>query len=142
MKTVKNFVQKIRDINSALPGLLCGIVLYGMVCQIVGVFFVTDKGNYSAGLWVGVLTAIFMALHMAIVLNSIVESDEKGAGAIATRQNIIRYLVVVIILGILMVTRVGNPLAAFLGIMGLKISAFMQPLLTKMSHRKEEMTIE
>lgn len=142
MMTVKNFIQKIRDINSALPGLLCGVVLYGMICQIVGVFFVTDKGNYSAGLWVGVLTAIFMALHMAIILNSVVESDEKGAGAIATRQNIIRYLVVVIILGILMVTRFGNPLAAFLGVMGLKVSAYVQPLLAKMSHRKEETTIE
>lgn len=142
MKTVKSFIQKIRDINNALPGLLGGIVLYGIICQLVGVFFVADKGNYSAGLWVGVLTAIFMALHMAIVLNSVVESDEKGAGAIAMRQNIIRYLVVVIILGILMVTRAGNPLAAFLGIMGLKISAYIQPLFTKMSQRKEKKTIE
>lgn len=142
MKTVKSFIQKIRDINDALPGLLGGIVLYGIICQLIGVFFVADKGNYSAGLWVGVLTAIFMALHMAIVLNSVVESDEKGAGAIATRQNIIRYLVVVIILGILMVTRAGNPLAAFLGIMGLKISAYIQPLFTKMSQRKEKKTIE
>ena len=142
MRKVKNFVQKIRDINKALPGLLVGILLYGLMCQIIGVLLVADKGDYSLGLWVGVLTAIFMALHMAVILNSVVESDEKGAGAIATRQNIIRYLVVVIILGILMVTRVGNPLAAFLGIMGLKISAYIQPLFTKMSQRKEKKTIE
>lgn len=141
MRKVKSFVQKMRDINNALPGLLFGILLYGLICQLIGVLLVTDKGNYSIGLWVGVLTAIFMALHMAIVLNTVVESDEKGAGAIATRQNIIRYLVVVMILGILMVTRVGNPLAAFLGIMGLKVSAYIQPLLAKMSHRKET-TIE
>ncbi|GFI23617.1 hypothetical protein IMSAGC011_02407 [Lachnospiraceae bacterium] len=127
---------RLRKINTALPGLLFGIILFGMICQGIGFFFVTEKINYSIGLWVGVLTAIFMAFHMAVTLNSVVERDVKGAQAVATRQNIIRYLVVVIILGILMLTRIGNPLAAFAGIMGLKISAYLQPLFAKLSHNE------
>ena len=35
-----------------------------------------------------------------------------------------------------MITRIGNPLAAFAGIMGLKVSAYVQPLFAKLS-RKE-----
>lgn len=125
---------RLRKINTALPGLLVGIILFGILCQVLVFFVVEDKTGYSIGLWVGVLTAIFMAFHMAVTLNAAVERDVKGAQAAATRQNIIRYLVVVIILGILMWTRIGNPLAAFAGVMGLKVSAYLQPLFARLSH--------
>lgn len=125
---------RLRKINTALPGLLFGIILFGILCQVLVFFVVEDKTGYSIGLWVGVLTAIFMAFHMAVTLNAAVERDVKGAQAAATRQNIIRYLVVVIILGILMWTRIGNPLAAFAGVMGLKVSAYLQPLFARLSH--------
>ena len=126
---------RLRKINTALPGLLFGIIVFGVICQVVGLFLVTDKADYSIGLWIGVLTAIFMAFHMAVTLNSAVERDVKGAQAAATRQNIIRYFIVVVILGILMLTKLGNPLAAFAGVMGLKVSAYLQPLLARLSHR-------
>lgn len=129
---------KLSEINTALPGLLWGIILFGILCQIPGLFFVSDKTDYSVGLWAGVLTAIFMAFHMAVCLNSVVERDVKGAQAAATRQNIIRYLVVVIVFGILMITGVGNPLAAFVGVMGLKVSAYFQPFFSKFFHHKVE----
>ena len=125
---------RLRKINTALPGLLFGIILFGILCQVLVFFVVEDKTSYSIGLWIGVLTAIFMAFHMAITLNAAVERDVKGAQAAATRQNMIRYLIVVIIMGILMLTRIGNPLAAFAGVMGLKVSAYIQPLLARLSH--------
>lgn len=124
---------RLRKINTALPGLIAGILLFGILCQVLVIFLVEDKTGYSIGLWVGVLTAIFMAFHMAVTLNTVVERDEKGAQAAATRQNIIRYMIVVIILGILMLTKLGNPLAAFAGVMGLKISAYLQPLFARLS---------
>ena len=133
----KNMIKKIRDMNSALPGLLGGIVLFGAVSQIVGLFFVEEKLNYSIGLWVGVLVAVFMAVHMAWSLNSALEQNAKNARAVATKQNMIRYLIVILILGILMVTEIGNPIAAFVGVMGLKVSAYLQPIFEKLSHKKK-----
>lgn len=129
-------MHKLRNINSALPGLLFGIVLFGVVSELVGVFLVADKLNYSIGLWIGVLTALGMALHMAFGINSALDRGEKGAQAAVTRQNMIRYLAVILVLGILMITNIGNPIAAFVGIMGLKISAYLQPLFTKLSQKK------
>lgn len=125
---------RLRKINTALPGLLLGIILFGILCQVLVFFLVEDKTGYSIGLWVGVFTAVFMAFHMAVTLNTAVERDVKGAQASATRQNIFRYFIVVVILGILMLTEVGNPLAAFAGVMGLKVSAYMQPLFARLSH--------
>ena len=78
-----------------------------------------------------------MAFHMAFSLNSAVDRDVKGAQAAATRQNIIRYLIVVLILGILMMTNIGNPIAAFVGIMGLKVSAYLQPIFQKLSQKRK-----
>ena len=128
---MKTGILRLKEINSALPGLLFGIVLFGVLCQAVGFFLVNDRADFSIGLWIGVGTAIFMAFHMAVSLNATVERDVKGAQAAATRQNIIRYLVVVIVFAILMVTGIGNPLAAFAGVMGLKLSAYAQPILSK-----------
>lgn len=59
-------INRIKKINTALPGLLFGILLVGILCQAVGIFLVEDKADYSVGLWIGVLTAIFMAFHMAV----------------------------------------------------------------------------
>lgn len=137
-------MKKLKEINTALPGLLIGIVLWGILCQLVGIILspITDKGNYSIGLWVGVLTALMMSFHMAFTLNHVVEKDIKGAQATATVQNLIRYFIVVIILGILMVTKTGNPIAAFVGIMGLKVSAYIQPLLAKLLSNHKDVKTE
>ena len=128
---MKTGISRLKEMNSALPGLLLGIVVFGVLCQGVGFFLVSDKADFSIGLWIGILTAIFMAFDLEFSLNTMVERDEKGAQASAIRQNMIRYFVVIIIFGILMITRLGNPLAAFVGVMGLKVSAYAQPMFSK-----------
>ena len=140
-KDLKSKFSVIKEINSALPGLLLGIILFGTICQVIIFLLAEDKAGYSIGLWMGIITAVFMAIHMALSLNVTVEMDEKGAQTAATRHNLIRYAIVVIIMGIIMVTEIGNPLTAFLGVMGLKASAYLQPLFKKLS-RKNELNIE
>lgn len=135
---MKTGIGRIKELNQALPGLLLGIAGFGVLCQAVGFFLVSDKADFSIGLWIGILTAIFMAFHMAFSLNATVERDEKGAQASAIRQNMIRYFVVVIIFAMLMITRLGNPLAAFVGVMGLKVSAYVQPMFSKKPQDKHE----
>ena len=134
-------IKRLSSINTALPRLMAGIILYGGICQLVGIFLTTDKANFSIGLWVGVLTALFMAYHMARVIDNAMELGENGAQKTVVAQNVIRYVVVVIILAILMMTNIGNPIAAFVGMMGLKVSAYMQPLLAKCFTKNQE-TIE
>lgn len=124
-------MRRLEEINSALPGLMAGTVLYGTIWELVGIFLVTDKLKYSIGLWIGVALALGLAYHMAAGLNNVLNLDEKGAQAAITKQSRIRYLIVIIVLTVLMITEVGNPLAAFAGVMGLKVSAYLQPLVTK-----------
>ena len=44
-------------------------------------------------------------------------------------QNLVRYFVLIIFLVLLMITDFANPLAAFLGLIGVKTGAYMQPIL-------------
>ena len=43
----------LRRINQVLPELILEIFLYGLLVQLVGVWFVEDKLLYSTGLWIG-----------------------------------------------------------------------------------------
>ena len=114
----------LKRLNEALPGLLLGIIVYGMILQLVGVWFVDDKLHYSSGLWIGIGCAIFMAIHMAVAIEDAVSiGSENGAKRKVITASLIRYIIVVIVFFAMMYFKLGMLIPAFLGIMGLKFSA-------------------
>ena len=64
----------LRRINPALPGLIAGIVIFGLLVQFTGVWFVEDKIGYSIGLWYGVAIGIGMAINLATVIYDAVKT--------------------------------------------------------------------
>lgn len=124
--------KRILKINRTLFELETGIIIFGIVCQLVILPF-GERIQYSAGLWIGILTALIAAWHMWRSLDRGLELSEKGAVSYLSRQNILRYVIIVLILIVTASAKIGNPLTAFLGIMGLKVSAYMQPLTKKIS---------
>lgn len=123
-------------IDTTLFELMIGTLPFGLLCQVIGVFFVENKLSYSLGLWIGILTAMGMAYHMWWTLNRALGAEEKAATQYLTRTNLLRYAVVAVILGVVMVTGFANPIATFLGIMGLKVSAYLQPFTHKCFTRR------
>ena len=122
----------ITKINRTLFELEIGILIFGAICQIF-VVLVDDKTGYSIGLWMGSLMAALSAFHMWYTLDKGLDLGEKGAIGYLSRQNVIRYVGIVLLLIVVAVSGVGNPLSAFLGIMGLKAAAYMQPFTKKLS---------
>ena len=126
----------LKRINPSLPGLVAGIVIFGLLIQLTGVWFVQDKWGYSIGLWYGVAIAIGMAINLATVIYDAVTFDGEGnANKRVAAKSMLRYIVVAILFGILGYFEFGNLFTAFLGVMGLKISAYMQPLLNKLVNK-------
>ena len=126
----------LKRINEGLPGLIAGILLYGIVVQLSGVWFIEEKVAYSIGLWYGIAIAIGMAIHMAYVLYDAVTFDsEDGAKTRVMAKAMLRYAVVVILFGILSYFNLGNLFTAFIGVMGLKVSAYLQPMLNKVVNK-------
>lgn len=125
----------LKRINDALPGLVVGIILYGIVIQLTGVWLVEDKLRYSTGLWAGIIMGVGLAIHLAIVIRDTVEmgGDTKHANGRVIAKSLMRYGIVVILFFILGYFHLGNLITAFLGVMGLKVSAYLQPVGMKLA---------
>lgn len=132
MQKLKNWLNGLSDV---LPDLLIGILLYGVVCETVGLIFVKDRLFYSIGLLIGILCAMGMAVHMAWSLNMALDLGESGAVKKMQLHNLLRYGIVVVVIFALWLSGIGNPVVAFLGIMGLKVAAYLQPFTHKLFRR-------
>ena len=123
--------ERLRKRNRTLLELQIGIVLIGMVCQLVGAFIVERQMYYAKSLWFGVLMSLAASVHMYRTLD---RGLDYGADAskIIFRGYLFRYAFLVFVLAVAMVTGVMNPLVLFMGYMSLKVAAFLQPFTHKL----------
>ena len=118
-------------IPETLGELYVGIIVTSALLQVTLVWFAEEKVSYSMGLWAGAVIAVIFAWHMWGTLDQALGLGEAGAQKVMRRQSLIRYGLVAGMLGLLMITRAASPLAAFLGIMTLKVAAYLQPVTHK-----------
>lgn len=123
--------EKAKRINDTLLELMAGILAAGILFQITLVWLVKNKASYSLGLWIGVGLALFLAWHMWKTLDGALGLGAAGAQKVMRKQSLLRYGMVILVLGILMWGKFASPLAAFLGIMTLKVAAYLQPVTHK-----------
>lgn len=125
-------VAMLRRLNDVLPELILNIILYGLLVQVAGIWFVEDKLRYTTGLWFGIAVACGMAVHMAVVIRDTVElMAEKQIRRRVVIFSLLRYVVVVLIFAAVLFFRLGNPIVMFIGVMGLKAGAYLQPFTHK-----------
>ncbi|GHU41909.1 hypothetical protein FACS1894111_04940 [Clostridia bacterium] len=121
-----------RRINPVLPELLCNIVLFGFIVQISGVWFAADKLRYSSGLWLGVIVAMAIAVHMSVlILDAVDLRSERPARIRTTIFSILRYFVVILIFVGVAYFRLGNIIVMMIGVMGLKAASHFYPFTHK-----------
>ena len=124
-------LEKIKRINRAFLELVLGIVFGGVVFQVAGAFLVEEIFKFSVAMWLGVVVALVSAVHL---YRSLDRALSLGAGAYGAtmKSAAIRYLSWTLFLGILMVTGILNPIHAFIGLLTLKVSAYIQPFTHKL----------
>lgn len=127
----------LKRLNEALPGLLLGIIIYGVLFQVIGMWLVEDRLHYSTGLWIGIGCAVFMAIHMAMSIEDAVSiGTEDGAKRKTIASAMFRYFIVLLVFVLMVYFNLGMLLPAFFGVLGLKISAYMQPLYYRLLGKK------
>ena len=119
-----------KKIDPTLFDLCLGILLYGIIFQLVLLFF-ARKMSYSLGLWIGVVLAVAGAIHMWWSIDKGMDQVSKQAAKTVGTNNLIRYLVLVVVAFILIYTDFANPIFMFCGYMGMKVSAYLNPWLCK-----------
>ncbi len=123
-----------KKIDPTLFDLCLGILLYGIVFQVILLCF-SRQASYSLGLWIGVALAEAGAVHMWWSLDRGMEQAAKQAAKTVGANNLIRYFVLVVVMFVLIYTDFANPIFMFCGYMGMKISAYLNPWLHKISVR-------
>ena len=119
-----------KRIDSTLFDLCLGILLYGIVFQVVLLCF-SRKSSYSLGLWIGVILAAAGAVHMWWSLDRGMGQAAKQAAKTIGTNNLIRYFVLVVVTFVLIYTDFANPIFMFCGYMGMKVSAYLNPWMCK-----------
>lgn len=128
-------MKRLSEINESLPDLMFGIVAFGIAAELLPIWFVEDKTGYSIGLFIGVISALFSAWHMAYILGRAIDYDEAAATKQMQKGTALRYGIQLILIGILGVTGIGSPIAAFIGMFTLKVSAYAAPFTHKILRR-------
>ena len=119
--------------HSALAELWIGIVLWGVLIQIPILIFTERKGYCSLGLWLGIIGAVIVAKHMEFTIGKALDAGEAGANKQMWLGYLIRYFGMAIFLAVLGITGFADVIAAFAGLITLKLSAYIQPLTHKIS---------
>ena len=129
------------EMDATLKELMTGILLFGLVCLVAGVWFVHSPLKYILGLLIGLALALLAAWHMhrSICRNLELNAGNNGAAnAYAVKNSMIRYGVILVLFLAVCLTDFAYPLAVFLGIMGLKAGAYLQPFTHKYLFKNED----
>lgn len=130
-------MRKIRNINHTVWELIIGIVLVNALLEVIGLIFVSQKGAYTIGLILGMLTAIGMVFHMNMSIEKAMDIGGEHAKGYMLKSYAIRTIVVLIVIVCVGVLKFANLLSLLLGIMTLKVAAYLQPITHKfMESRK------
>lgn len=117
--------------ENTLLELLIGIVLMGILIQIICILVSKDYLYNAIGLWSGVAIACFMAIHMKRSIEDVLDLGEEGGAKRMRSTYLVRMTVVAIAMGVVIYFNLGNPITLLLGALTLKLAAYLQPYLHK-----------
>ena len=132
MKLLKSGIR----INNTVMELIVGDILYYVAGQILILVFAQRRLYVSIGYLCGVMISIFMIVNMASAMEEAMSLKAKGADKHIRKTTAVRMLVVFLLLVIVGITDIGNIIAALVGVMALKVSAYIQPLTHKVLAKK------
>lgn len=107
------------------------MVVYGLLIQVICFFVTDDLLRATIGLWIGIITAIGMLRHMRDSLIEALDLGEAGAKKYVQSSYMKRYIAVVVVFLTVSILGIANILTLLAGVMGLKVSAYLQPIKQK-----------
>lgn len=129
--TGMNRIRIILTENHTLHEMMIGIVFSNVILAIIGVLVSDDKQKALMGVLCGMVIALLYVVHMAITVDDALCLDEKGATAQFRKNMLIRYAGVFVLAGCVCYFEIGNPVLCILGVLTIKLGAYLQPLIHK-----------
>lgn len=111
---------------------------FGMLAAVF-IAMLADRVCYSLlGLLCGLVLAGGMLLYMNHILIICAGLDGKAVEKCVIKHSIIRYIGVAVLFGLICITEIADPITCFIGLLGLKAAAYLQPLIHKLLCKKRE----
>ncbi|MCR5502191.1 MAG: ATP synthase subunit I [Lachnospiraceae bacterium] len=133
--------DRIRNaIDRTLFELWCGILAYGILALIIigtGLFIFRpeDPISYPAGLLIGILCALVYAWHLWKSIDGALGLDTEAATKKMRLNYILRYTAALLVLALSALSGRISVLTVFAGIIGVKIGAYLNRPMKKISDR-------
>lgn len=128
-----------KKINETLAELMAGILVIGVLIQLAGLLiaavypeFAGSRFSFALGLWIGIATALGLAVHMYRSIDRALDMQPGDAESYMRKTYLFRTVAILVIAGIVHFFKLGYVMAAFLGMLCLKFGAFLQPLMHKL----------
>ena len=143
-----NLLERLRNKNRTLLEMHIGMVFFGLLCQIIGLVCMAIGADgspawmpgpehiarYTLSLWFGIAAAGISAWHMYRTLDRSLDYGESATKMIF-KGYMIRYVLILLIMLMIIMTETLNPLVVFLGYMSLKVTALIQPFTHKLCNK-------
>lgn len=120
------------DGKKTFQELLIGIALFAILFFIPGLIMKVDKLAYYLGLGLGILVAVLMTISMYTTIEKSLNMDQKSAMNYTKRNAIFRLLLIIVVLVAAVYINSINVFSVVLGVLSLKLSAYLQPLTHKL----------
>lgn len=126
---IKDTVKKM---SAVLKEMLLEIFLLGLLFQFSLMWFAESKGGFTLGLWVGIILAGVMTLHMNHSIERMLELPQEDGAKYLRKTAVFRMLMLMVCFLVLGFFNSSSGLGVLLGILALKLSAYLQPLIHKL----------
>lgn len=121
----------IRKLNPTLRDLIAGIIACNMIQMLVGLLFSSNRLSFALGTLAGGTVAVGIAIHMYCTLDKGLDMQPDAAKKYITMQSILRLCVIFLVGAVAMWVPDLHFLAVIFGVLSLKVSALMQPVIHK-----------
>lgn len=122
--------NNLKEARETLKELIVGIVLYAIILCIGSIILFRGQYSIVCGIALGTVGAVILAVHIFWSLNKSLDLGEDGAVKRERFMVILRMVIMGLIAAVgIIFSQQFHILGIFVGLLGLKISAYLQPLL-------------
>jgi energy-converting hydrogenase Eha subunit A len=119
--------------------LYIGIAIYGGFFMILGMIFMRPRWIYALALIAGLIGAAVLAYNMYVNLDKALDMDSDKARSHTTTHAFLRLFMAAGMMVIGIMIHWSAFVGVTVGLLGLKVSAFMNPMIRKFMERREQM---
>lgn len=124
--------------NNTLLELLIGVFATGVIAQIVCLLFFKRYVYNAIGLWVGVLVATGMVIHMQRSIEDGLDLMGDAGVKYMKKGYLTRTTIAIVVMAAVMYFDWGNPITILVGVTTLKLAVYLQPFIHKVVEGKKK----